>query len=413
MAREILVLGAGMIGTCTALELQLRGHHVVLVDRRPPGEEASYGNAGLIQGEAVEPYAMPRDWRALLSVALRRGIDVNYHVGGVLAARSALVQYWRASSPPMHRGISRQYAGLIQHATTEHSRVMELAGARDLLRRDGLRFVYRTEQAFDTAMLQAHRLQRDYEIRHSALSSKELAAAEPGFLNPLAGAVHWLDSWSVTNPGALVQRYAELFQRRGGMLFNGDASSLRKCGTKWQAQTMDGVVQADHAVVAMGAWSGEVTRRLGYLWPLFIKRGYHRHFVGGAKLNVPTLDAEVGYVLSPQQRGLRITSGAEIARQDAKPTPRQLHGAEARARELLELGRPVEGQPWMGLRPCCADMKPIIGAAPRHPGLWINCGHGHHGFTLGPASARLLADLMDGEIPYTDAEAFSPTRFRG
>jgi len=411
MAKDILVLGAGIIGTCAALELQLRGHRVVLLDRRPPGEEASYGNAGIIQGEAVEPYAMPREWRALLAVLLRRNLDVNWHASGVLAARSQLVHYWRNSAPSSHRAVSREYAGLIAHANREHARMLALAGAEDLLRRDGLRFVYRTQHGLDDALLHAQRVDSEFGVPYLALDSKGLAAAEPAFRMPLAGAVHWLGSWSITNPGELVQRYAQLFQRCGGRFVQGDANSLRSRGVSWQVQTADGLVEAELAVVAIGASAEEFTRRMGYRWPLFAKRGYHRHYIGGDILKVPTLDAERGYVMSSQQRGLRITSGAEIARPDACPTPRQLVGAEKAARELLDLGEAVESQPWVGCRPCCADMKPIIGAAPRHRGLWIDCGHGHQGFTLGPASARLLADLIEGGTPYTEAQAFSPTRF--
>jgi len=411
MAKDILVLGAGIIGTCAALELQLRGHRVVLLDRRPPGEEASYGNAGIIQGEAVEPYAMPRDWRSLLAVLLRRDLDVNWHASGVLAARSQLVRYWRASAPSSHRAISRDYAGLVSHATREHARMLALADAEDLLRRDGLRFVYRTRRGLDEALLHAQRVAREFGVPYSALDSAGLAAAEPALRTPLAGAVHWLGSWAITNPGALVQRYAQLFERRGGRIVLGDANSLRSQGVSWQVRTAGGLVDAELAVVALGASAEDFTRRLGYRWPLFAKRGYHRHYVGGDSLNVPMLDAERGYVMSPQQRGLRITSGAEIARPQARPTPGQLRGAEKVARELLDLGQAVESQPWMGCRPCCADMKPIIGAAPRHRGLWIACGHGHQGFTLGPASARLLADLIEGATPYTDARAFSPARF--
>jgi len=411
MVKDILVLGAGIVGTCAALELQLRGHRVVLLDRRPPGEEASYGNAGIIQGEAVEPYAMPRDWRFLLDVLLRRNPDVNWHAGGVLAARSQLVRYWRASAPSSHRAISREYAGLIAHATREHARMLALADAEDLLRRDGLRFAYRTRRGLDDALLQARRVDSEFGVPYSALDSAGMAAAEPAFRMPLAGAVHWLGAWRITDPGALVQRYAQLFLRRGGRIVLGDANSLRSRGILWQARTADGLVEADLAVVALGASAEEFTRRLGYRWPLFTKRGYHRHYIGGGMLNVATLDAERGYVMAPQQRGLRITSGAEIARPDARPTPRQLRGAEKAARELLDLGQPVESQPWVGCRPCCADMKPIIGAAPRHRGLWMACGHGHQGFTLGPASARLLADLIEGGSPFTEAQAFSPMRF--
>lgn len=413
MAREILVLGAGMVGTSTALELQLRGHRVTLVDRRAPGQETSYGNAGAIQREAVEPYGMPRDWLSLLSVVFKRGLDVNYHLRGLLAAGPQLLRYWRHSAPDVHRRIGRQYAALIAHCTHEHERLMGVADAHDLVRRNGLLMIYRSERALDEALLHAQRLWQDHGTSFAALDSNGVADLEPGFKTALAGAVHWRQSWSVSDPGALVERYARAFTRQGGRSLLGDASSLRPSanGAGWTVDTADGPLEAEEAVLALGPWMGPFTRRLGYRWPLFVKRGYHRHFTGGARLNHITLDAERGYVMSPQRRGLRITSGAEIACLRAAPTPRQLEGATRQARDLLDLGDPVEDQPWMGGRPCCADMKPIIGAAPHHRGLWINCGHGHHGFTLGPASARLLADQIDSVQSYIDATAFSPLRF--
>ena len=411
MKQDILVLGAGMVGTCTALELQLRGHRVTLLDRRSPGQETSYGNAGVIQREAVEPYPMPRDWRALLRVAMRRSLDVNYHLRGVLGAWPQLLRYWQASAPAEHRRIGRQYASLIAHSTQEHERLMAQAGAHDLVRRNGLRMVYRGESALDEALRHSERLSRDHGIAFAALDGAALAAAEPAFRIPLAGAIHWLDSWNVSDPGTLVERYAKLFVQRGGRIVSGDAASLRQSGPRWQADSFDGPVDASQAILALGPWMGSFTRRLGYRWPLFVKRGYHRHFTGGSALNLTTLDAERGYVMAPQRRGLRITSGAEIAHLSAPRTPRQLDSATREARGLLNLGQAVESEPWLGSRPCCSDMKPVIGAAPRHSGLWINCGHGHQGFTLGPASARLIADLMEGATPYTDAEAFSPCRF--
>lgn len=413
MKHDILVLGAGMVGTCTALELQLRGHGVTLLDRRSPGQETSYGNAGVIQREAVEPYAMPRDWRALLRIAMRQGLDVNYHLRGLLSAWPQLLRYWQASAPAEHRDIGRQYAGLIAHSTQEHERLMALAGAQDLVRRNGLRMVYRGERALSEALRHSQRLAQEHGIAFTALDGRALAAAEPAFRIPLAGAIHWLDSWNVSDPGALVESYARLFEQRGGRIVHGDATSLRQSGSCWLADSVDGPVQASQAVLALGPWMGPFMRRWGYRWPLFVKRGYHRHFTGGAALNVTTLDAERGYVMAPQRRGLRITSGAEIACLDAPPTPRQLEGATREARGLLDLGHAVEPEPWLGCRPCCADMKPLIGPASRHRGLWVNCGHGHQGFTLGPASGRLIADLIEGSTPYTEAAAFSPDRFAG
>ncbi|MDN3923210.1 NAD(P)/FAD-dependent oxidoreductase [Roseateles violae] len=411
MGQQVLVLGAGMVGTCTALELQLRGHDVVLLDRRGPGQETSYGNAGAIQREAVEPYPMPRDWRTLLSVALRQGLDVDYQLSGLLAAWPQLLRYWRESASLRHQRTAREYATLIAHSTAAHDRLIELAGARDLVRESGLRFLFRTAAALEAASRQAERLRAEHGLGVALLDGPALAAAEPALRPRLAGAVHWLDTWCVSDPGALVERYAALFRQKGGRLLKGDALSLRAAGPGWQVDTEEGRVSAAQAVLALGPWSGEALRRLGYRWPLFVKRGYHRHYAGGATLNVAALDAERGYVLAPQCRGLRLTSGAQIARIDAPPAPRQLHGAEREARQLLDLGQAVEAQPWMGSRPCSADMKPVIGALPQHPGLWVNCGHGHQGFTLGPVSGRLLAELMEGRPSCVPTTPFSPLRF--
>ena len=114
---------------------------------------------------------------------------------------------------------------------------------------------------------------------------------------------------------------------------------------------------------------------------------------------------------APMRQGLRITTGAEFAAQDAAPTPVQMDRAQALAGELLELGQPVEAQPWMGARPCTGDMLPVMGAAPRHPGLWFNFGHAHQGFTMGPLTGRLMAELIEGAPTVVDPAPYAPQRF--
>lgn len=410
MGLDILVLGAGMVGTSTALELCLRGHAVTLVDRQAPGRETSWGNAGIVQREAVEPYAFPRDLATLWQAARGRQLDVRWRLGAVLAAAAPLLRYWHCSAPHRHAAISHDYAQLIARCTETHQRFIALAGAEDLVRRDGLQMVYRHPRAMDAALADAERRRRTYGIDYQALDGPALASAEPAFRVPLAGALRWTGTWSVSDPGALVDRYAAHFRACGGRIVRGEADSLRPTATGWQVDSGEGRLHAAHAVVALGPWAGACIRRLGYRLPLFVKRGYHRHYTGGASLDLPTLDAERGYVLAPQLRGLRLTTGAELAAIDASPDPRQIDDAEAVARDLMDLGQAVAGEAWFGSRPCCADMKPVIGAAPRHRGLWFNFGHGHQGFTLGPASALVLAEAI-AQQPLPWAAGFSPARF--
>lgn len=414
---DVIVLGAGMVGVGSALALQQRGHAVTLVDRTGAGRETSYGNAGIIQREAVRPYAFPRDIITLARIATGISNDAHYHPGALWSVAPQLFRYWASSAPRPYAGIVAAYSRLIAHCLAEHAAWIGPAGADDLIRKTGWLQAYRSAAAFDTAAALATAVAREHGLDCAVLDSAALAAAQPVLKGPMGGAVHWREPWSVQDPGELVARYAALFLERGGRFAIGDAMSLRAEGAAWAVDT--GVaggprvtVRGEHAVIALGPWADTLTRRLGYRLPLFVKRGYHRHYAGEAMPGMPILDVERGALLAPMARGLRITTGAEFARQDAPATPVQLARAEKSAREIVALGQPVEAVPWLGARPCTADMLPVLGAAPRHPGLWFNFGHAHQGFTLGPVTGRLIAEMISGEKPFIDPTPYSAQRFR-
>jgi D-amino-acid dehydrogenase len=211
----------------------------------------------------------------------------------------------------------------------------------------------------------------------------------------------------------VVRAYAGLLEERGGRVARGDAQTLQRVGGVWSVTTGEGPIEAPVAVLAMGPWSDDAFRRLGYRFPFGVKRGYHMHYraVGNATLSRPVIDAENGYVLTPMVRGIRLTTGAEFALRDAPPTPVQLERAEPLARQIFPLGERVDPQPWLGRRPCLPDMLPIVGPAPGHEGLWLDFGHHHLGLTLGPVTGRLLAELMTGEAPFTDPAPYRAERF--
>jgi D-amino-acid dehydrogenase len=210
-----------------------------------------------------------------------------------------------------------------------------------------------------------------------------------------------------------VESYADLFVARGGRLAAGDARSLEASGAGWAMITSEGRLEAREAVIALGPWSSDVFKPLGYRFPLGVKRGYHMHYgaAGNATLNRPVLDAEFGYVLAPMTRGVRLTTGAEFARRDDPPSSAHLDRLEPLARQFFPLAERRDAQPWLGRRPCLPDMLPVIGAAPRHKGLWFDFGHQHLGLTLGPVSGRLLAEIITGEAPLIDPAPYRAERF--
>lgn len=410
MKFDTVVLGAGMVGVSVAVHLQQRGLSVALIDRKAPGNETSFGNAGLIQREGVYPYAFPRDPATLLRYAHNRSLDVRYHASAMPKLLPFLYRYWYHSRADRHAAIARSYSTLIEHCVSEHRALIEASGAQALLRTGGWLKVFRSARKQDAELRAVERWNAEYGVAFQALDAAQLQRDEPSLSHALLGALRYTDADTVSDPNALVTAYARYFERLGGRIFIGDAATLQP---QWSVDTEAGRIDAHSAVVALGPWSDIVSTRLGYRLPLAVKRGYHMHYAAqeGARLNQPVLDTEIGYMITPMARGIRLTTGAELAYSDAPATPVQLDAIEPIARETFPLGKRLDERPWLGRRPCTPDMMPIIGPAKRHKDLWFAFGHAHHGLTLGPVTGRMLAEMMTGAKPIADPFPFRVDRF--
>ncbi len=411
---DVLVLGAGMVGVGAALHLQKRGRDVILVDKHElAGEETSFGNAGMIECASVFPYMFPRNPIEILRYAMNQAPHVRYHFSDLPALLPWLMRYFLASAPDRALRGALAVMPLIRRSLVEHEELMAEAGAQDLLRRCGWIKMYRQDATLANALRDFERA-KQYGVQGEVLDSKAIIQREPHLSGEFAGAIHFTEPGFVLDPGGLAKAYAALFQRKGGRFAVGDALTLeQEPGGRWQVATPEGKVSAREVVVALGPWSDLLFGRLGYSIPFNVKRGYHVHLAprGNAVLHRPVLDADNGYVLAPMNRGIRLATGVEFARRDAPPTPVQLQRALPHAHKLFPLGEAIDAAPWKGARPCLPDMLPVIGKAPRHAGLWFDFGHHHHGLTLGPATGRLLAEMMTGETPFADPKPFAVERF--
>jgi D-amino-acid dehydrogenase len=413
MARiDAIVLGAGIVGTSIGLHLAKRGLAVALVDRRAPGEETSYGNAGVIEGNTIFPPAFPSDPVALLRVALKRAPEANYHLTFLPQVVPWLLKFRAASHPKRLIETARVMRPFFARAVAEHEALLADAGASRYLRKEGWLKLYRGDRTF-AALEGELALAKEFGIPYRALETEAARALEPSLAPVFRHAVHWQGVASVTDPLAVTKAFAARFAALGGVVMRGNARSLHRSDGHWRLDTAEGPIDATDAVVALGPFAPDVLAPLGIRLPLGIKRGYHRHFrgAGNAALARPVLDTEVGYCLAPMEQGIRLTTGAEFAARDAPPTPVQFDRLLPAAKKLFPLGEPVEAAPWMGSRPCFADSRPVIGRAPGQSGLWLAYGHAHWGLTLGPATGRLLAEMMTGATPFCDPLPFGAERF--
>ena len=409
---DVIVLGAGMVGTAAALHLAKNGVSVALVDRRGPGEETSFGNAGIIESNTFFPYPLP-SFTNLLRIGLKQATEANYHFSYLPRLAPWLLAYAAASRPQAMLDFAHRMRPLFSRASIEHEALMKEAGAEQFLRKTGWLKVYRTAGGLDKAKSDLDVIARQgitFEIR----DRDACLALEPALAPVFRNGVFWPTATSVSSPMGVTRAYAKRFAALGGTFLQGDARKLHRSGEYWRVDTDEGPVDAAQAVVALGPWAPDVLDPLGIKLPLRVKRGYHLHFKpkGNAVLSRPVLDPEVGYVVAPMEQGWRLTTGAEFADRDAPSTPVQFDRLMPYARELFPLGEPVEAEPWLGSRPCFPDSMPVIGRAPGQKGLWLDYGHAHWGLTLGPVTGRLLAEMMTGKTPFTDPAPYSVERFR-
>jgi D-lysine oxidase len=409
---DAMVLGAGIVGTSIALHLAKRGLSVALVDRASVGEQTSYGNAGIIEGNTIFPPAFPSDAGALMRIALKRTGEANYHLSFLPQVAFWLMAFRAASQPERLAETARLIRPLFAGAVAEHEALMVEASATHYLRKTGWLKVYRGKKSF-AALAPEFNLAAKFGLPLQALDTAGAQALEPS-LNPVfAHAVFWPQAASVSNPLGVTRAYAAHFTALGGIILSGDARSLHRTGNRWRVETDEGALDAAECVIALGPWTPDLLKTLGLSLPLAIKRGYHRHFraQGNAGLSRPVLDAEVGYLITPMEQGIRMTTGVEFAARDATPSPVQFDRLMPKVRQLFPLGERADDKTWLGSRPCFPDSRPVIGRAPALAGLWLAIGHAHWGLTLGPATGRMIAEMMAGEPPFCDPAPYRAERF--
>jgi D-amino-acid dehydrogenase len=413
MARsDVVVLGAGVVGTSIALQLAKRGLAVALVDRAGLGEQTSYGNAGVIEGSTILPPAFPTRLSALLRVALKRASEANYHFSFLPKVAPWLLAFRGASKPERLAETARLNRPLFARALAEHEILMQEAGATRYLRKTGWLRIYRRADALKTLEAEFN-LARDFGLPFEIFDADGARSLEP-YLSPVfAHGIFWPRAASLSNPLAVTRAYAARFTALGGVILNGDARTLHRVGDRWRVEADEGGIDSPEVVVALGPWAPDLLEPLGLRLPMAVKRGYHRHFRGDgdATLSRPVVDVDSGYLITPMEQGIRLTTGVEFAPRDAAPTPVQFDRLMPKARALFPLNGRADDKTWLGARPSFPDSRPVIGRAPGLSGLWLAFGHAHWGLTLGPVTGRLIAEMMLGDPPFCDPAPYRAERF--
>lgn len=419
MSLHVAVIGAGIVGASSALELLRDGHRVTIVDPGAPGgEAASYGNAGWLSPCSVVPFSMPGMWRRVPAWLADPLGPLTIRWSYLPRLLPWLLRFLRAGADERQlQAIARAMRALVADAPERHRRLAEEAGVPELIRRQGLLYVFPSRAAFEADAL-AWRLRRDNGVAWIELDENDLRQREPELDRRYTFGALVEDGGHCLDPSAYLAALVRHAETLGAAIHHGRARGFeirraRLAGVR----TATATIACDRAVIAAGARSKPLAAAVGDHVPLETERGYHAMIEApGAGPRHPTMPSDGMMAITPMRSGLRIAGQVELAGLAAAPNwerARILRDFAVRAYPALADGlRPERVRFWMGHRPALPDSLPCIGAAFGCADIVHAYGHGHIGLAAGPMTGRLVADLIGGKPPSIDPSPYSPQRFR-
>ncbi|MCT4557244.1 MAG: FAD-binding oxidoreductase [Pelagimonas sp.] len=412
MQKDITVIGAGIIGITTALELQNRGFQVRVLDREGVAAGTSHGNAGAFAFAEVEPLATPGIMRKAPKWLLDPLGPLSVPPAYALQILPWMLRFWRASWPDRYAAGLAAQASLMDLSSKALSGIIRDVDGEHLIQRDGQMQLYEGEAQF-RASLTAWERRAEHGIDHRLLHSPaEIAEIQPGLS---AKFTHggFTPGWINTiDPKVWTQHLAQRFDARGGSIEQAEIRALTPTTDGVDLHTGTGTQTVPQAVISCGAWSHHLARTLGDRLPLETERGYNTTLPPGAfDLRTHLTFGGHGFVVTKIAGGVRVGGAVELGGLKLEPNYKRADALLQKAKRFLPDLDTGNGTQWMGHRPSLPDSLPVMGHAPRSDRVIYAFGHGHLGLTQSAGTAQLVADLAEGHTPSLDLTPYRPTRF--
>ncbi|PVE23474.1 amino acid dehydrogenase [Microvirga sp. KLBC 81] len=409
---RIAVVGAGIIGTTIAYELQRRGNDVVLIDRDAPGKGASYGNMASIAVTEFLPASRPSVWAQMPKWLLDPEGPVRIRPSYLPRLTPWFLRFLAASRPSKLRELEAAGAALCHRVYEDFDELLEHTGLAHMLSAEGCLSLYADEAEFRADREHIEVLER-FGFRHEILGGNAIRDLEPALTTKIAKAVLFPDNRSVKDPYQLVLKLSEQFLSLGGRIEQGEVVDFDKGDGVRAVRLKDGrAIDASQTVLCAGAHTGKLARLLGEPIPLETERGYHTQIMDpGISMRHSIIWPARAFMVTPTAGGIRVGGTVEMAGLEAVPDYRRAKVLVKRAKEALPDLRANNATEWMGHRPALPDTVPVISSSAKHRGVFYATGHGHLGLTYAATTGRLIADLVTGIAPPIDLKPYRVDRF--
>ena len=412
MKKKIVVIGSGIVGLCSGIELLERGYNVTIIDPNEPGSQTSYGNAGVITDSSLIVINNPQLLKSLFSLIFKTRNSFRYSKLFVITRFFWVLRFLMFSNQKHMENAAKAYKALQTLSLKTHHELIKKSLSTNLILKPGWLKLFKNEDSFQNYSNEMNILNKN-NVNYIELNTAQIKDKFPELKVNFARGILFKNSIRVDSPLKLSKKYFDYFLKIGGGYIKDSCHSLFY-NNKWQLLTSKNHnYEFDHVIVATGPWSKKFLSNLGYNIPLAWERGYHHHYSTKEKISISPVihDVEGGFVYSSVGNEIRITSGVELNFFEAPSNENQITEVIKQLSEILPLKDKLTPKAWLGSRPTLIDSMPMIGKAPKHNNLWFNFGHNHIGLSTSAGSAKVLADMLEGKENLIDTEPYSPSRF--
>ena len=409
---EILVVGGGAIGLSTALALAVDGRQVRVLETGVIGSGASHGNCGTITPSHAPPLAAPgmvlqaMRWMLTPGAPLYIKPRLDPALWRWLLGFAARCNHkdWHASA------LGR--AAILNDSRARLADWVQRHGLQCEFAEEGVDYVFRDPRNFQRNVGECEEL-RGFGVVSEVIDGDAYLASEPALKPGIAGVIRFPGDARL-RPDRYVAELARVLRALGGNIDEHrkvDAVRVEADGVR--VHTGQGEYRAREVVIALGAWSPQLTRSLGFRLPVQPGKGYSITYSRpGLVPKRPLSLRDRSVCVTAWGSGFRLGSTMEFSGYDTSLNPTRLGMLERAAREYLHepVGATVEER-WYGWRPMSSDDMPAIGRVPGQRNVWLAAGHGMLGISMSAATGQLVADLIAGREPAIDPAPYSPARF--
>ena len=408
--KNIGVVGAGIVGICTAFFLQKSGFKVTLLDHNQPGSGTSYGHACTFADYACVPVNSPTIYKEIPSMLLKSDGPLAINFGYLLQNLPWAINFLKNCRNDKIEYIATSLSHLLKDARLTYDQIFKEVEVSQYIKNTEAIYLYNTEKDFNSAQYSIN-LRKKNGITIKELNANEIKEMEPNIAPVYYKGILFEGSRHTTNPLKISQKILETFIDRGGVFLNKKVTSIDRNNNKINLRCESSSQQYDNIIICAGAWSKQLALMVGDDFPLDTERGYHVLFENTEKLiDRPIGWSQSGFYIIQIEEGIRSAGTVEIAGLNNKPNQKRISMIEKETRKLLpSLGR-VKST-WLGFRPTLPDAMPVIGPSKKNKKIFYAFGHQHIGWTLAAVTGKSIQHMLDDSKPNFDLSAFSPNRF--